>query len=143
MNSNEKELFRRALSVGAAQQPIPDQLKERIAARIARRSARQRLWSNILSTVGIVFAAILLFGVPAVFVPAATWSSAASAAGMVWESVRDTFGQTGITAAMPHAKPPHTLPDIRFAVFVSLTVFGYGLLALWIDIRRAARRNKR
>ena len=135
MNNNEKELFRRALAQEQWRVETDAAMKARIASRIEaehrRRERRAERWSWVAVGFlgGLMVAAFIV-------VTADYWVAMAGSAREMWLSVSGEFAELGRLIA--RALSPESLPYLN----IVLTMFGYALLALWIDVRRASRRNK-
>ena len=135
MNNNEKALFRRALAQEQWRVDMDAAMKARIAARIeaerrrCERRADRWLWVAAGFLGGLMAAAFAV-------ATADYWTAIAGSAREMWLSVSGEFTEFGKLIAQTIS--PEALPLLN----IMLTVFGYALLALWIDVRRAARRNK-
>ena len=135
MNSSEKELFRRALAQEQWRVGMDAAMRSRIAARIAterhRRERRADRWLWVASGFlgGLMVAAFVV-------ATADYWSSMAGSVREIWLSVSGGFA--GLGRHFAQTIPPEAMPYFN----IVLTVFCYGLLTLWIDVRRTARRNK-
>ena len=135
MNNNEKELFRRALAQEQWRVEMDAAMKARIAARIEaerlRRERRADRWSWVATGFlgGLMVAAFVV-------VTADYWMAMAASAREMWLSVSSDFAELGRQIAQNAT--PEALPYLN----IVLAVFGYALLALWVDVRRTARRNK-
>ena len=135
MNNSEKELFRRALAQEQWRVDMDAAMKARIAARIEAERRRRERHAERWSWVAAGFIGGLMTAAFAV-VAADYWAAIAGSVRDMWLSVSGVFAELGKLIAQTVS--PEALPHLN----IMLTVFGSALLALWIDIRRAARRNK-
>ena len=135
MNNNEKELFRRALAQEQWRVEMDAAMKARIAARIEAERRRRERHADRWSWVAAGFIGGLMTAAFAV-VTADYWATIAGSVRDMWLSVSGEFAELGKLIAQTVS--PEALPHLN----IMLTVFGSALLALWIDVRRAARRNK-
>ena len=135
MNNDEKELFRRALAQEQWRVEMDAAMKARIAARIEAERRRRERHADRWSWVAAGFIGGLMTAAFAV-VAADYWTAMASSVREMWLSVSGGFTELGKLIAQTVS--PEALPHLN----IMLTVFGSALLALWIDVRRAARRNK-
>ena len=132
MNGSEKELFRRALAQELWRVEMDAALKARIAARIGVERRRRERRADRWSWVAVGFICGVMAAVVAV-VTADYWRAMAVSAREMWLSVSGRFAELGSQIAQ--SVTPGVLPLLN----IVLTVFGYSLLALWIDVRRAKR----
>ena len=135
MNNDEKELFRRALAQEQWLVEMDAAMKARIAARIEAERRRRERHADRWSWVAAGFIGGLMTAAFAV-VTADYWAAIAGSVRDMWLSVSGEFAELGKLIAQTVS--PEALPHLN----IMLTVFGSALLALWIDVRRAARRNK-
>ena len=135
MNNDEKELFRRALAQEQWRVEMDAAMKARIAARIEAERRRRERHAERWSWVAAGFIGGLMTAAFAV-VTADYWAAIAGSVRDMWLSVSGVFAELGKLIAQTVS--PEALPHLN----IMLTVFGSALLALWIDVRRAARRNK-
>ena len=135
MNNDEKELFRRALAQEQWRVEMDAAMKARIAARIEAERRRRERHADRWSWVAAGFIGGLMTAAFAV-VTADYWATIAGSVRDMWLSVSGEFAELGKLIAQTVS--PEALPHLN----IMLTVFGSALLALWIDVRRAARRNK-
>ena len=135
MNNDEKELFRRALAQEQWRVEMDAAMKARIAARIEAERRRRERHADRWSWVAAGFIGGLMTAAFAV-VTADYWAAIAGSVRDMWLSVSGEFAELGKLIAQTVS--PEALPHLN----IMLTVFGSALLALWIDVRRTARRNK-
>ena len=135
MNNDEKELFRRALAQEQWRVEMDAAMKARIAARIEAERRRRERHADRWSWVAAGFIGGLMTAAFAV-VTADYWAAIAGSVRDMWLSVSGEFAELGKLIAQTVS--PEALPHLN----IMLTGFGSALLALWIDVRRAARRNK-
>lgn len=132
MNNSEKDIFRRALADDAWCGSMDDALRARIAAGVTAEHRRRERRADRLSGAAAGFLSALILAAVAVSAVDCMPSLVAPLRD-AWIAVRGDFAeiyrrfaQTDLSAAMP-------------CINVVLTIFGYSLLALWIDVRRARR----
>ena len=136
MNGSEKELFRRALAQEQWRVGMDASMRESISARIeAERRRRERRADNWLCVAVGFFGGLMAAAFVAV--TADFWLTMCGWARGMWQSVSgglselcQQLAQTGIAG-------------LRFYMDIALIIFGYSLLALWIDVRRARRNAER
>ena len=130
--SSEKDLFRRALAQEQWRVEMDAAMKARIAERVVAERRRRERRADRWSWVAVGFLGGVMVAAFAV-VTADFWSAMADSAREIWFSVSDRFAELGRQIAQ--SVTPEALPVLN----IVLTIFGYSLLALWIDVRRAKR----
>ena len=130
--SSEKDLFRRALAQEQWRVEMDAAMKARISARVVAERRRRERRADRWSWVAVGFLGGVMVAAFAV-VTADFWSAMADSAREIWFSVSDRFAELGRQIAQ--SVTPEALPLLN----IVLTIFGYSLLALWIDVRRAKR----
>ena len=132
MNGSEKDLFRRALAQEQWRVEMDAAMKDRIAARVGAERRRRERRADRWSWVAVGFLGGLMVAA-LVVVTADYWTAMAASVREMWLSLSDRFAELGRLIAQTLS--PESLPVLN----IVLTVFGYSLLALWIDVRRAKR----
>ena len=129
---SEKDLFRRALAQEQWRVEMDAAMKDRIAARVGAERRRRERRADRWSWVAVGFLCGLL-AAAFVVVTADYWTAMAASARKMWLSLSDRFAELGSQIAQ------NATPEVLPVLNIVLTVFGYSLLALWIDVRRAKR----
>ena len=132
MNGSEKDLFRRVLAQEQWRVEMDAEMKARIAARVVAERRRRERRADRWSWVAVGFLGGLMVAA-LVVVTADYWTAMAASVREMWLSLSGRFAELGSQIAQ------NATPEVLPVLNIVLTVFGYSLLALWIDVRRAKR----